>query len=413
MKYKFDDTFLELGFIKELLKEFNLPKCQVLTDDTKLYDNELYIDNLNIYKYSKLHGLMKITDYYFNRPILNLTKNMSITTSYYSTELHEYLGEYLRFIRDYKRLNLMSLYNCFSNKVIFPTNYDDSYNYYALPVKFGQVYTIGFDSTIPIEIYCILWDTTQIGEYGNESETLLDKLKKDTLDIISGCKINKPFIYTKIKDLDASDYLKQRDNLRLVIKMPNDNKTSITVLEGDYIFDTVIDNKVTTTAIFNADHFNYGSESSKKEFKYFKTYPTNLSLFSVNDNIKHPFADRLLEYLLDYAVTQIDELDDNIKRTQEYLKYLKLFTPKILYGVWDEDMNDTIYKIENQSYVSSAYEKDKVNYVKGKTNIIGWDGENKKYQRNLIDVKSDLLTYVDKDVESLFLATGLDDKYTR
>ena len=37
----------------------------------------------------------------------------------------------------------------------------------------------------------------------------LDKLKVDTLDIITGAFLNKPFIYTKLKNLDATDYIKQ------------------------------------------------------------------------------------------------------------------------------------------------------------------------------------------------------------
>ena len=124
MKYKFDSTFLELGFIKETLKEFNLPNIPVATDDTKLYPNMLYIKDLGIYRYRRDDQLIKELDYFFNRPVFNLTRNMSITTSYYSTDIHEYLGEYLRFMRDYKKYNLMSLYNCFSNRVVFPKNYD-------------------------------------------------------------------------------------------------------------------------------------------------------------------------------------------------------------------------------------------------------------------------------------------------
>ena len=121
MKYRFDSTFPELGYIKELLKEFNLPTIPVATDDTKLYDKALYIKELGVYRYNSSNGKMvKSSEYYFNRPILNITTNMPITTSFYSTDIHEYLGKYLRFIRDYKHLNLMSLYNCFSNRIIFP-----------------------------------------------------------------------------------------------------------------------------------------------------------------------------------------------------------------------------------------------------------------------------------------------------
>ena len=150
-----------------------------------------------------------------------------------------------------------------------------------------------------------------------------------------------------------------------------------------------------------------------KDLYHLKTYPTDLSLF-VNDEQQHPFADRLMEYLLDYAVTNEDLLDDNIKRVQEYLLYLRNATPKLLYGVWDESMNDTIYDIANNSTINK-YGNAIVKYIKQKTDFITSEGnsEGTIYDVDLIDIKKDLLMYMDKDVEELFLATGQDDRYTR
>ena len=331
MRYKFDSTFIELGYIKELLKEFNLPQIQVATDSTKLYDGCLYIKDLGIYKYNKSNDkLVKISDYYFNRPILNITTNMNITTSQYSSDIHEYLGNYLRFLRDYKDINLMSLYNCFSNRTVFLKNeIDDEYNYYAIPVKFGQVYTIGFDSAQQISMYCTLWNNTEIeiDELFNIEQFLtqndINNLKENTSFKVPGCCIDKPFIYTALKDFDASKFVHHFDDLRLIIKIPTSNKTSITVLEGDYSFNSSIDGWLTTKMY-------HGVEIDKK---YYKTYPTKLSLFRVNDEQKHPFADRLIEYLLDTAITSLDKLNDNIKRVQEYLMYLRHETPQTLYGI--------------------------------------------------------------------------------
>ena len=56
MKYKFNDTFIELGFIKELLKEFNLPNIPVAVEDSKLYIGKLYIKDLGIYRYLDFIG---------------------------------------------------------------------------------------------------------------------------------------------------------------------------------------------------------------------------------------------------------------------------------------------------------------------------------------------------------------------
>lgn len=52
-----------------------------------------------------------------------------VRNSRYDAYTHEYLGDYLRFQRDYNKLNLMPLYNCFSNRIC-----DD------LQLNFEQIY---------------------------------------------------------------------------------------------------------------------------------------------------------------------------------------------------------------------------------------------------------------------------------
>ena len=423
MKYRFNSIFYGIGYIKEMLKEFNLPKIPVITDDIKLYNDALYIKDLHLYRYEAAEDrLVKITDYYYNRPILNLTTNMNLTYSYYSTDFHEYLGNYLRFQRDYKHLNLMPLYNCFSNRIVFPTkNYDENYNYYAIPVKFGQSYTIGFDSSTAVELYCTLWNKTFIKGIQNSKYITPDELtnlETVTKFVVPGCDITHPFIYTKLKDFDASKFIQHFNDLCLIIKMPVSNKTSITVLEGDYIYDTIIDGNV-TTEIEHGTKEKQTTTAGKTVNKFFhKTYPTDISLFSVNDEQKHPFADRLMEYLLDEAVTNVDNLDDNIKRVQEYLIYLQHHGPKILYGVWDPTMNTAIYKSAKNTVINGQRYKPLKRLNVYTSKYVDSEGmqPDKLYfdtTKNLIDVYPDLLMYMDKDVEEMFLATGLDDKYTR
>lgn len=88
-------------------------------------------------------------------------------------------------------------------------------------------------------------------------------------------------------------------------------------------------------------------------------------------------------------------------------------------------MNDNIYMITNNSrsvgslrYYIMEYVKDRINHIvfdsEGMSQIEYDELYNKLKVRNLGDNVSDLLMYVDKDVEGLFLSTGVDEnEYVR
>ena len=96
---------------------------------------------------------------------------------YYDQYTHEYLGEYLRFIRDYQGINLMPLYNCYSGfwtnsvkKYFIKASIRQQYNlsengefiYHIFPIKFFEKYTISLSSTVPVEVFLILGEDTDL-----------------------------------------------------------------------------------------------------------------------------------------------------------------------------------------------------------------------------------------------------------
>jgi len=90
-----------------------------------------------------------------------------IRASYYSTELHKRIGEYLRCVRELYDIDLMGMYNCFSYELfndlhiafdgrtnvkrnrIF-VGQDKTKKILAVPIKFNQIYSVALTSNQPV-----------------------------------------------------------------------------------------------------------------------------------------------------------------------------------------------------------------------------------------------------------------------
>ena len=119
-----------IGFIKEYLHDFNLPMVKVLNDNMWVIEFGLYIKDNSIYcalkdfnykvgdeKNTRLFHKI-VSNYVFGRKYKNITKNLDLNSNIWDSYSQEYLGDYLRFIRDYKNIDLMSMYNCFSGRIL-------------------------------------------------------------------------------------------------------------------------------------------------------------------------------------------------------------------------------------------------------------------------------------------------------
>ena len=462
---KFNNATIFTGYLKQLLHNFNLPKYRIYTREFQKYFDKNKKESKEVFQtitygqdsettmyvpYIK-DGLIQeyidgkwvevgmrdfknrhIHNYYEGFKSLNYTKNLKIKNNNYDSYTHEYLGDYLRFIRDYYNLDLMPLYNCFSNNpcgnlklsftvqnknetknIEFNTT-DSNYKIYMVPVKLFKQYTIAIDSALPIEMCCGIY-----GIYQDNRATFLD-LPALTYQKVRASNFSAPFLYSKVIDLierfpekSRNELAQNEDKLKLFIKIPAQNTSTITILEGDYR------DWNNVSASCGISKFSDGSEASLHNYTIvnFENLPENpelslktpLQLLAFNTGEQHPFSDRLIEYLTDNAITSIDEINTNIARAQKVIKaatniaengletkdgethaiYTYRYEPETD-GFWDAQMRYAIYDYMTQS---EHPKKDKVTAI----------------DKHFIN-RYDILGYVDKDTEKYY---SYDDEQTK
>lgn len=220
---------------------------------------------------------------------------------------------------------------------------DGAYKIYMLPVKLFQKYTIAIDCPTTLEMFC--------GIYHKYLDTR-DKVKPIwalTYEKINNARFNAPFIYNKLNELEdivTPELAQQEANLKLFIKIPFNIDSSITILEGDYLNynshkATVIGSTNTAASklkieqnrtIINLEYVNMpeGStlpDGNTVDYEHLDFMPiSELQLLRVNTNESYPFADRLVEYLTDNVITNIDDIGDNVARLQKVFEKNKIDT---------------------------------------------------------------------------------------
>lgn len=415
---KFNTSDLFTGYLKQLLHDFNLPKIKVYTKKHREYFNKYKEEsaeilstsqnaelNVRYFPYLKDGQIQEYIDnkwynistkvtaapkfYTYGQKILNYTKNLKINSNVYDSYTHEYLGDYLRFQRDYYGLDLMSLYNCFSNRacdklnlkwyldnteVVFST-YDANYKIYMLPVKLFQTYTIAIDSSQPIELCCGIY-----GDY-QDSREKFNSIPQYTYKKISHSVFSQPFIFdlldytadgklnTLIESLNENEKIELAQNecdLKLFIKVPVNNTSTIVVLEGDYIGWN--DRSETWTELNGNKYFNVKQNKSVLNLEFINN-DTKLKLISplqllqFNTNEQHPFADRLIEYLIGNAITNTDEeIYDNVRRAQKALYDNNKYMIRVP-GAWDYEMNKLFYEYMTNQNLDFNTDHDLLGYV--------------------------------------------------
>lgn len=175
----------------------------------------------------------------------------------------------------------------------------------------------------------------------------------------------------------------------MFVKVPSTTITSsLVILEGRYTqnqiyhFDENSDLKL-------VDKINAQSELGETVKN--RTELTKLSLTKLQSFIQHPFADRLVEYLLSNAIQPFDTIDNNISRVQD----------KLVSGVAVKVMNysetpvNTYVRLHHRG-IDGEWNQSMTNTVLGVAKA-----------RDLLNSKYDILGYVDKDIETVL---GMEDK---
>lgn len=421
---KFNSDNIFVGFIKQLLSDTKIPTPKIYIKDEYCINGQLYIKDNFICRCIKTENTIDfkpIEKFLEQSQTINFYKTLKFTGINYDSHTHEYLGEYLRYLRDYKNLNLMSLYNCYSNSFaknlymrdgkgnLIENSDDGEYKYIIIPAKLNSKYTIAIDCSVPYRLFATLYGrNVYTNKKLEDSDTedissvqLASELYSKTVETKASSGFSSPYVYDKLESIISDSIYSKlalyEDDLKLVVKLPISCKSSVVVLEGNYVDynDYTFKTKLKNSSQFqdslemidpfkpsyNNSIINFDPKVDKTNVNEL-TLKTRLQLLEINSGENYAFADRLKEYLVQNAITQLDqvELPDNIKRLQKSLynewvnkeaegKKSKWGSANIShFGIWDDTFKLNLYNLAKE--------------------------------KNLLNTKSDILGYVDKDVEA-------------
>ena len=331
-----------------------------------------------------------------------ITTTYNSGTSIYDSKTHQYLGQYLRQVRDLHGIDLMPYYNCWDGTYIPNIRIESkedgtqeikkyikrsvsNYNVIAVPVKFNEKYTVYINSNTPLSYAFAYYDGINISdsiyfpydqkfgkiEYiSTSSPALISSIKAKGIGIEAPLNVNT--IY-------------QEDYLVMLIQLPRNLDSPILVIEGD-----TRHQKILSYSEENDNHLVYNiglTELFHGNVNIFKNYSPS-SLTRTIGNLSYAFNSRLIEYLLWNIISPQDSIPFNTKRIQQYITTRKCKSVNgfnyeenvdgtksnykdLISGVWTDDLREFIYKLVTTT------KKDKV----------------------LVDIDG----YVDKDSEQIIL----------
>lgn len=288
-----------------------------------------------------------------------ITQNYVSTMSYYDEDTHRKLGEYLRYVKNMYDLNLMPLYNCFTYKLVdnltLDVNSDNNltqtantkYKTFLVPIKFDKTYTIALDSDFPVMMKAVFYNNRLVKD--RENQFYLSNYLDESIIVHNNTQFSRPFTYslpnTKAIDSTGNSCYQMLHNyekyLYLAIQISADNDSSLVVLEGDY-------SRNGTSSITDV----YGLRRDVNTTDAISAMLTSrLSLLDTNDGIHHPFADKLIQYLLRNTIDTREDIDDNVANIEKAIGYMPEYQ-----GMWDDNLRYLLFfnymKLTNRDELS-------------------------------------------------------------
>ena len=330
-------------YIQNLLRNTYIPRCLSINPSNKsIVDNPItntFIENNHFYRY--VNGEKKLfIQYKFGEKLPGLTSNFISNQNYYSSETHEALGNYLRAFDDYYQMDLMGMYNCFSNRllsnVFLPLTASDKGSVYPyqnnreirdasyikttlFPIRVGEKYNIKIFNNINgnIIVQPVFYSK------GNLRGISISEDDEKNLVFPSTSYSESNFQYTLSYEEEAKETLLNNQNsLYLIIQVPT------------------MDKELLISAVEQPHYIN----------------PINVSLLQTNPGYNRPFSDKLVEYLIGNAITPVDEIHQNIENIQAILiseKFKKEYVENnptmeelmknLQIGIFNEPMRRIIY----------------------------------------------------------------------
>lgn len=341
MLMEFFNNSVQQSFLKSLLSAVQLPKFKIIKDDQLIFKDYYYIYKTHIIKCTETGYINPIENtvsnsilgqdiitkteakydqldhYYFSNMNQNIEFKEFIRASYYSTELHKRLGDYLRVLRDLYNVDLMGLYNCFSYELFSDVyikftpqgNINDIVNgvdktkkVLAIPIKFNTIYTIAVTSQKPVYISPILKLPSgkfSIRKISNNYTPNLGPQLLESSDFYSPITIKFDLNYNQ------SDIYQYEKYLYMILQLDSNNDSSVVVLEGDHTNDDNIQ-------IINSE---FADQNDTISLMY------KPRLLDINDGISYAYSDTIIEYLLHNAVINTDIIGDNISYNKKLLGF--------------------------------------------------------------------------------------------